>query len=157
MLIIKHTVETDASPNEVWKVMQDVEDWNKWDHGTEFSRLDGPFQVGTTGSLKPVGGPILKTILKRVEPLKLFVQEAELFLSKVVMTHSISQSMGKTQVTFQTEICGPMAFFYVWWIGSKIKEKVPDEMERFISWLSLSQAQDPSLPDARVRSGQGGV
>ena len=31
MLIIKHTVETTASPEEIWDVWQDVSNWNTWD------------------------------------------------------------------------------------------------------------------------------
>lgn len=138
MLIIKHTVETTATPTQIWEVLQDVESWNSWDHGTEFSRLDGPFQTGTTGCLKPIGGPLLQTLLTQVEPLKMFVQEAKLFLARVVMTHSIAQVAGKTQVTFQTEIRGPLAFFFGCLIGGSIKKKVPIEMEEMLKKAKAS-------------------
>jgi len=57
MLIIRHTVETTATPTQIWQVWQDVENWNSWDHETESSRLDGPFQAGITGWLKPKKWP----------------------------------------------------------------------------------------------------
>jgi hypothetical protein len=132
VLIIKHTVETTAIPAQIWRVWQDVESWNSWDHGLELSRLDGPFQAGTSGCLKPIGGPLLKTLLTYVEPFKIFVQEASLFLAKAVMTHSITQVDGKTQVTFQTEIRGPLAFFFAYLLGRSIKKKVPIEMEEML-------------------------
>lgn len=132
MLIIKHTLETTATPTQIWHVWQDVESWNSWDHGTEYSRLDGPFQTGTSGCLKPVEGPVLKTLLTYVEPPKMFVQEAKLFLAKVVMTHSVSQVAGKTQVTFQTEILGPLAFIYACLLGRSIKKKIPIEMTEML-------------------------
>ncbi len=130
MLIIKHTVETTATPAQIWRVFQDVATWNSWDHELESSGINGPFQAGTPGWLKPVNGPLLKTILTRVEPGKLFVQEAELLFAKAVMTHVISHShtAGTTQVTFQTEIRRPLAIFWTLMIGSSIKKKIPLEM-----------------------------
>ncbi|MES2345792.1 MAG: SRPBCC family protein [Chlamydiota bacterium] len=132
MLIIKYTMETKAAPSQIWRVLQDVENWNSWDYGLELSRLDGPFQTGTSGYLKPKEGPLLKTLLTHVDPFKMFVQEAKLFLAKCVMTHSIDQVVGKTQVTFQTEIRGPLAFFFACLIGPSIKKKIPLEMEEML-------------------------
>lgn len=59
MLIIKHTIKTTASPAAIWHIWQDVAHWNTWDHGIEYSTLDGPFAEGTTGTLKPKGGPLV--------------------------------------------------------------------------------------------------
>lgn len=132
MLIIKHTVETTATPARIWQVLQDVENWNSWDPETESSRINGPFMTGTRGWLKPKNGPLLKTLLTHVEPYKMFVQEAELLLAKAVMTHVINQVDGKTYVTFQTEIKGPLAFLFVWKIGSSIRKKIPVEMEEML-------------------------
>ena len=61
MLVIKHTVETTASPKAIWDIWQDVANWKSWDHGIEFSTIDGPFKEGTTGTLKPKGGPQVRT------------------------------------------------------------------------------------------------
>ena len=132
MLIIKHTVTTTATPAHIWQVLQDVENWNSWDHGTASSGLEGPFQAGTPGWLKPVDGPVLKTLLTQVEPYKIFVQEAQLLLAKAVMTHTISNIAGVTHVTFQTEIRGPLAFFWALMIGSSIKKKIPLEMTEML-------------------------
>ncbi len=69
MLIIKHTVETTASPEAIWEIWQDVANWNTWDHDIEFSAIDGPFKAGTTGNLKPKGGPVV-TLSLRVSSLR---------------------------------------------------------------------------------------
>lgn len=132
MLIVKHTVSTDLTPAQIWFVLQDVKNWNTWDHETEFSRIDGEFQTGVKGILKPIKGPALETILTYVRPNEIFVQEAKLFLAKVRMTHMINQSAGKTLVTFKTEICGPLAIFYFWLLGRSIRKKVPVEMEQML-------------------------
>lgn len=132
MYIVEHSVETTATPDQIWQVWQDVENWNSWDHETELSWLDGPFETGTRGYLKPVEGPFLRTLLIHVEPCKMFVQEAKLTFAKVVMTHVISQVCGKTKVTFRTEIRGLLAFFFACLIGRSIKKRIPTEMEEML-------------------------
>ena len=55
MRIVKHTVETKATPIQIWKIWEDVENWKTWDEQIELSQLDGPFQTGTTGCTKFIG------------------------------------------------------------------------------------------------------
>lgn len=128
MLIIKHTVETIASPNAIWKIWQDVSNWNTWDHGLEFSKIDGSFKTGTTGTLKPKGGPIVQTKLIYVEPVKIFVDEAKLTLARIIVSHFLTEHEGKTQVTHQIEMKGPLAFFWSYLIGRNMKKNLPQEM-----------------------------
>lgn len=132
MLIIKHAVETTATPEAVWKIWQDVTNWNTWDHGIEFSTLDGPFKTGTTGTLKPKGGPLVHTKLTHVEPHKMFVDEAKLALARIIVSHSLTQSNGKTYVTHQIEMTGPLAFFYSIVIGRNMKKNLPQEMQAMV-------------------------
>ena len=123
MLIIKHTEETTASIEDIWNIWKDVENWNSWDHGIEYSTIDGPFEVGVEGTLKPKGGPLVKTELTQVEPKKMFVNEAKLFLARIIVTHFISQLEGKTLVTHKIEMSGPLAFFFSFVIGRNMKKK----------------------------------
>lgn len=132
MLIIKHTVETTASPEAIWEIWQDVNNWNTWDHGIEYSTIDGPFKAGTTGTLKPKGGPLVHTKLTVVEPKKLFIDEAKLTLARIVVSHFLSESNGKTHVTHQIEMTGPLAFFFAFVIGRNMKKNLPQEMAAMI-------------------------
>ena len=132
MLIVKHTIETNATPIQIWKVWEDVEKWKTWDQEIELSRIDGPFQAGTTGCTKFVGTPLFKTLLTQVEPHQLVVQEAHLSFAKVISYQSMNHVAGKTQVTFQVEIRGLLSLFYAWMLGRFIKKKVPAEMEKML-------------------------
>lgn len=129
MRIVKHTVETKATPIQIWKVWEDAENWKTWDEQIELSRIDGPFQTGTPGCTKFVGTPLFKTLLTRVEPHKLVVQEAYLFFAKVVSYQSMRQVGDKTEVSFEVEIKGPLSLFYACMIRRFIKNKIPPEME----------------------------
>ncbi len=135
MLIVKHTVETKAAPIQIWKLWEDVENWKKWDTNIDFSRIDGPFQTGTTGCTKFLGNPPFKTLLSQVEPLKLVVQETYLSYATAICYQSMSQVEGITRVTFQVEIRGPMSFLYAFLLGRSIKKKIPREMGEMLKML----------------------
>jgi hypothetical protein len=132
MLIINHTVETTASPATVWQIWQDVSNWNTWDHGIEFSTINGPFKAGTTGTIKPKGGPLVHTTLTHVEPMKRFVDEAKLPLTRIIVSHSLTESGGKTYVTHHIEMRGLLAFVFAFLIGRNMKKNLPQEMMAMI-------------------------
>lgn len=132
VLIIKHTVETKASPEAIWEIWQDVASWNTWDHGIEFSTINGSFKEGTTGTLKPKGGPLVRTKLTVVEPKKLFIDEAKLPFARIIVLHFLIESNGKTYVTHQIEMTGPLAFFFSIVIGRKMRKNLPQEMASMI-------------------------
>lgn len=132
MLIIKHTVETSASPEDIWQIWQDVKNWNTWDYGIEYSNINGPFAEGAKGVLKPKGGPLVHTQLTCVEPFKKFVDESKLFLARIVVSHYLAQSAGKTLVTHQIEMKGPLAFLFAYLIGRTMKKNLPQEMETMV-------------------------
>jgi hypothetical protein len=143
MLIIKHTIETTASPAAIWQIWQDVEKWNTWDHGIEYSSIDGPFALGTTGILKPKGGPLVRTKLTNVEPLESFIDESKLFLCTIVVAHYLTQSNGKTLVTHQIEMNGPLSFFFAYMIGRKMKKNLPTEMQAMVEQAETLSGANP--------------
>lgn len=132
MLIIEHTVETNALPERISAIWQDVENWNTWDHGLELSKIDGAFQTGTTGKLKPRGGPLLSTRLTRVEPMKFFVDEARLPLTRIIVSHSMRRLEGKTHVTHRIEMTGMLSWLFAFLIGRNMKKNLPHEMQAMV-------------------------
>lgn len=143
MLIIKHTVETTASPSTIWELWQDVSNWNTWDHGIEFSTIKGAFKAGTTGTLKPKGGPLLHTKLTQVEPMKMFVDEAKLPLTRIIVSHSLTESEGKTYVTHQIEMRGLLSFVFAFLIGRDMKKNLSDEMSAMIRKAESLESKSP--------------
>jgi len=142
VLIIKHTIETTASPEAIWEIWQDVTNWNTWDHGIEFSTIDGPFQAGTTGTLKPKGGPLAHTKLTAVEPKNLFINEAKLTLARIIVSHFLTESNGKIHVTHQIDMTGPLAFFFAFVIGKKMKKNLPQETAAMIKKAESLKLQE---------------
>lgn len=132
MLIIKHTIISTASPAAIWQVWQDVANWNTWDHGIEFSTINGPFETGTTGTLKPKGGPLVHTTLTHVEPMKAFADESKLPFARIIVSHFLQERDGNTEVTHQIEMKGFLTFLFAYLIGRTMKKNLPQEMEAMI-------------------------
>lgn len=133
MLIAKHTIQTTASPSAVWEVWRDVENWKTWDSGVEYSFIDGPFETGTTGRLKPKGGLAVQMTLTQVEKERLFVDEAKLPLGQIVVSHHLTHNEANLVVTHQIEIKGPLTFVYAYLIGKEIKKTLPQAMNAMIT------------------------
>lgn len=132
MLIIEHTEETNALPERIWAIWRDVENWNTWDDGLEYSNIDGPFQAGTTGKLKPRGGPLLETRLTQVEPMLFFIDEARLPLTRIIVSHSMRKLEGKIQVTHRIEMKGMLSWLFAILIGRNMKKNLPYEMKAML-------------------------
>ena len=141
MLIIEHTVETTATPTAVWQVWEDVNNWNTWDHGVESSTINGPFEAGTTGKLKPKGGPSVNTTLTKVERLNMFLVESKLPLTKTIVSHYLTEDRGKTLVTHKVEMTGLLSFLFSFLIGRKMQKNLPQEM---IAMVKKAESLDAS-------------
>jgi hypothetical protein len=96
--------------------------------------------MGTTGTLKPKGGPLIQTKLTCVKPMQLFVDEAKLFLARIIVTHSLTESEGITQVTHQIEMKGPLAFFFAYVIGRSMKKNLPVEMAALVKKAEIENS-----------------
>src|SRR4051794_25803220 len=52
-----------ARPAAFFERWADMATWPEWNMDTEWVRLDGPFAAGSTGTLKPKGGPKVKFVV----------------------------------------------------------------------------------------------
>jgi hypothetical protein len=102
-----HTVETDVAPEAIWALYEDVTTWPSWDAEAERITRDGPFQAGTTGTMKFVGQEPLVYRLAKVEPLREFVDETPLGALVVRVSHLLwPLPDGRLRITYSAEIDG---------------------------------------------------
>lgn len=127
--MFKRTVETIASADAIWKVWEDVPNWKIWDHGVEYSTIEGPFVTGARGTLKPKAGPQVHTTFTLVEPKKAFTVEAKLLFTRMIVSHFLTESNGKRQITHQFEFKGPLGFFFERVIGRKIEKNLQYDID----------------------------
>lgn len=105
---LEHSVETDATPEAVWRLWSDVPTWPTWDAGVERAELRWPFAEGATGSLTPVGQ--VPFTLTEVRPLEAFADETEVPSAVLRFRHRLEQlDAGRIRITHRIEIEGPSA------------------------------------------------
>lgn len=67
-----------------------------------------------------------------VEPNKKFVDEAKLTFARIIVSHFLTETNGKTCVTHKIEMMGPLAFFFALVIGRDMKKNLPLEMAAMV-------------------------
>jgi len=61
------SIETPATPAQVWALFRDVAGWTRWNAGIERIALHGPFASGTTFTMQPPGTDALTSTLIAVK------------------------------------------------------------------------------------------
>jgi uncharacterized protein YndB with AHSA1/START domain len=125
-------VRCKASPAQVFKLWSDVTNWRRWDSEVEHSQLDGPFVVGSRGTLKPKGGPSTSFVLTAVERDVKFADRSFLPLATLDFTHTLRVEQGETVILRQVEMRGLLTFLFRRIIGSTIEKGLPGA----VKWLA---------------------
>jgi Polyketide cyclase / dehydrase and lipid transport len=47
------TIEIAADADQIWRIWSDVANWPRWDGELEWAKLNGPFEAGVVGAMKP--------------------------------------------------------------------------------------------------------
>lgn len=126
----EHSAECEAPPAKVWERYTDVEHWREWSKGVKDSSLEGEFEVGSKGTLKPPQLPKSRFELVEVEPERRFVSKAKLPGGTLRFEHMIEPANGGTRITHRATFAGPLNFVWIPVIGRIVKRELPDGVER---------------------------
>jgi hypothetical protein len=103
----EHSTETSATPEAIWRLWSDVEDWGTWNAGIAKIEMNGPFEAGTQITMTPPGDdPVLLRISEAAED-ELFVDEARFNGLLLRTTHRIDRiDQNRIRVVYRMEITG---------------------------------------------------
>lgn len=97
---ISHTQETTATPEQIWALWSDVNNWPQWDKGLSACRLDDSFAAGNKFKLRPRGtDQDIISELREVTPHRGFRDFTQLPFGTVQAIHELDAAGGKTKVT----------------------------------------------------------
>jgi uncharacterized protein YndB with AHSA1/START domain len=128
MWFTEHTLETSASPEAIWKRWSDPKSWPEWDDEIEWCRLDGAFQSGARGVLKPKGGPKAAFMILESAPNEAFSDETHLPLARMRFEHRVERTDKGSRFTHRVQITGPLGWFFARVIGRKMRVGLPHAM-----------------------------
>jgi uncharacterized membrane protein len=132
MTTIANAKATSTAPVEhFFALWGDMATWPEWNTDTEWVRLDGPFQTGSTGVLKPKGGPKVRFVLDSVVPEREFVDVSLLLGARLTFRHDVSVSeSGGTQVDVTISISGPLAAAWKLVLGKGLRGTAQPDLDR---------------------------
>jgi hypothetical protein len=131
-----------VSRSAVWSVYSDVTAWPQWVRGIEWMRLDGGFEAGVSGTIKPKGQNQQPFRLTNVSVDSGFSDETEIPGSGVTIefTHTLeSVGGGLTRITHHVEIWGPTAEYLGPAIGEKMADGIPDTLYALMRMAQLRE------------------
>lgn len=131
----QHTYQhtTDASPEQLWATITDIEGWSSWDSEIESTKLNGPLALGSSFTLKPKGGPKVKLTVEKFSCPTRFADLSHLPLGKMRTVHEFLPTAKGTQITITIQIYGILGFLWRKVIGEKQAKGLPDQTAHFIA------------------------
>ena len=104
------SLQTKASPADVWRVWSDVSTWPDWNPDMKESRLDGPLQRGTTGTINTRSGGKHDVVVTFVEQGKSFELESSAMPgTRMAIRATVTPMNGGTRIAQAFEARGLLA------------------------------------------------
>ncbi|WP_431895853.1 hypothetical protein [Nonomuraea sp. bgisy101] len=110
MWTYEHSVETDATPEAIWRLWADVERWRAWNADIESIQISGPFAAGAEIVMTPAGQDPVHLRVAEATVDELFVDEARINGLLLRTVHRLDRGERLcTRVVYRMEITGAAA------------------------------------------------
>jgi len=127
------SVETSATPQAVWKIWSDTATWQGWNPDVQSMTLNGPFAVGTTGTMKTKQGT-RQVQLTEVVPGRSFRLETTVIpLTRFAFECQVSTGPnGKTTISQGIRVGGPLGGL----VGGMMARQIADTFPPLLQGLA---------------------
>lgn len=125
----EHGIETNATPEAIWRLWSDVENWGAWNSEIEKIEINGPFEAGTQILMTPPGDDPIPLVIAEAVENERFVDEARFGDLLLRTTHRIDPvEPDRNRVVYRMEITGDGAAEAGPQIGPGITADWPETM-----------------------------
>ena len=125
-----HSVTTKAVTKEqIWKLFADVNNWNQWDDGLSWTKLNSRFESGHTIELKPKDGPKVNIRLLEVKPYERFLDQTSFPLAKMWDDHIFEETTEGLRITHTITVKGILTGLWVKLVAGKLADELPAHMQ----------------------------
>jgi hypothetical protein len=107
--------------------------WASWSPDTEWVTLDAPVALGTTGALKPSGGPTIRFTISALETNREYTDTSRLPGARLVFQHLVTETPQGTRLDVRVEITGPLSGLWARIMGGGFAESAPADLDRLIA------------------------
>lgn len=123
----------DIKPKAIWQVWTDINNWHTWNPGIEFCKLDNPFAVGNSFTLKPIRASPVQIELVAVEENRLFTDCTRFPGAKMYGSHEMEETSNGLKLTRTMTITGPLGFLWRKLVVEKIVAKTQQQTDALIA------------------------
>ena len=125
-------ITKDVTKEQMWMLFADVNNWNTWDEGIEFAKLNGSFEKGNHFTLKPKGGPKVKVELLETVPNKSFLDVTKFPLAKMYDNHTFEETPNGLKITNTISVKGVLSFLWIRLVAQNIVNALPLDVKKQI-------------------------
>jgi hypothetical protein len=136
-LAIAHATST-AAPEEFFAKWTDHSSWPDWSPGSEWAKIDGPVAVGTTGALKPKGGPKTKFTIGALEPDQEYTDISHFPGARLTFQHLAERKGDQTDLRVRVTIDGPLGWLWARILGGGFSTSVPADLNRLVALVEAA-------------------
>lgn len=117
----------EATCDQLWNTLTDVENWSTWDHEIDSVQLTGSMEQGATFHLKPKGGPRTRMTVDQFARPHRFADIAHLPLAKMETVHTFTETGEGVVIKVEIRITGLLTPLWARVIGEKQIEGGPEQ------------------------------
>ncbi|MGI8648478.1 MAG: polyketide cyclase [Acidimicrobiales bacterium] len=133
MWVYEHGLETSATPQAIWRLWTDVQNWGTWNADIEKVEISGPFAIGVEITMTPLGQDPVRLRITDLTQYERFIDEASIDKLLLRTIHRLARlDQHRTQVTYRMEITGPGADEIGPQIGPAITADWPETMASLV-------------------------
>ena len=123
-MIIEEKIDIHVSPDVVMSCYRNVSGWPQWDPDTREATIDGPFQSGAIGRLRPTKGFAVPMRFVGVTEMGFTVESPAPFCT-MRFEHALAPIAGGTRVTHRVTFEGPLSGLFGRLIGARVRAGLP--------------------------------
>lgn len=126
-----------ASPSQIWRWYDDSSRTPNWDYLVERRTVSGPFQTGTHGANKAVGGPSFPWVYTDVRTDHGYTEVTDLPLATLTATHELSVTQNGTRIDHALVVAGPLAWLFRFALYNQFEQGIHAAMHRLATGAAL--------------------
>jgi Polyketide cyclase / dehydrase and lipid transport len=107
---VEHRILVQAPAERIFRIYENVSAWHTWDPDTQRASMDGPFAVGSRGSITPTKGHTVPMVVTKVEANSCFTVESKIPMFRMVFEHELVPQGNAVQVTHRVTFSGLLTF-----------------------------------------------
>ncbi|WP_287128010.1 SRPBCC family protein [Candidatus Cyanaurora vandensis] len=139
--MFSHTLKTSASPEAIWAIWADVENWSAWDTELRNAHLEGSFVLGARGKLTAKTGSVSTFTISQLNLKQSYTFTCQLPFCRLNVYRYLSDRTNGTYFTHEISFEGPLAFLFSRILGRQFQAVLPSVMENL---KQLAETRNPT-------------